>query len=136
MKKMLLMLCLLPYIAHAEILSEMSDAYQRFKTDLLNETGLSYSLDVSFLGQRGAPNGKGTPWQMQYYGSANWNMFSNALGTGSAQVAYTAVRYAGMSADKLSQRIGVASQVNDYTSNTNNIFYCNYYRCINNDVIY
>ena len=120
MKKMLLMLCLLPYIAQADILSEMSDAYQGFKTDLLNKTGLSYSLDVSFLGQRGAPNGKGTPWQMQYYGSANWNMFSNALGTGSAQLAYTAVRYAGMSADELSQRIGVLSQVNDYTSKTNN----------------
>lgn len=94
--------------------------YADFKKRLA-DAGLTYSIDVSLLGQRGAPNGKGTPWQTQYYGTANWDMFqSDVWGSGSAQVAYTAVRYWGMSAQNLGNRIGVISGVNDYTTNENN----------------
>ena len=98
-----------------------ADDYQSFKTELQNKIGLSYSLDVSFLPQRGAPSGKVTAWQTQYYGSGTWNMFSSdVFGSGSLQAAYTAVRYWGNNANVLGNNIGVISSVNDYPSNTNN----------------
>ena len=94
--------------------------YANFKNWLSQKTGLTYSLDISFLGQRAAPNGKGTPWQTQYYGTANWDMFeSDKIGNGSWQIAYTAVRYWGKSAQAINNRIGVISAFNDYTTNAN-----------------
>ena len=60
-------------------------AYADFKKDLQDKMGLSYSADISIMGQRGAPNGKGTPWQTQYYGSVNWDMFTSKIGSGSCQ---------------------------------------------------
>lgn len=94
--------------------------YADFKKWLNDTAGLTYSLDVSLLGQRGAPNGKGTPWQTQYYGTANWDMFqSDTWGSGSVQIAYTAIRYWGMNAQRLSDRIGVISAVNDDSVNAN-----------------
>lgn len=51
--------------------------YADFKQWLNDKTGLSYSLTASFMPQRGAPNGKGTAWQSQYYGSVNWDMFQS-----------------------------------------------------------
>ena len=108
----------MPVFAGVEALA---DDYQSFKTDLQNKLGLSYSLDVSFLPQRGAPSGKVTAWQTQYYGSGTWNMFSSDIfGSGSLQAAYTAVRYWGNNANVLGNNIGVVSSVNDYPSNTNN----------------
>ena len=94
--------------------------YADFKQWLNQKAGLTYSLDISFLGQRAAPNGKGTPWQTQYYGTANWDMFSSdTIGSGSVQIAYTAVRYWGKSAQAINNRIGVISAFNDYTTNAN-----------------
>lgn len=95
-------------------------SYADFKKWLSDTAGLSYSLDVSLLGQRAAPNGQKTPWQTQYYGSAAWNAFqSDTWGSGSFQVAYTAVRYWGQSAQNINNRIGVVSAFNDYTVNAN-----------------
>ncbi len=103
--------------AEAESLAKK---YSLFKERLEQETGLSYTIDVSFLGQRGAPNGKGTPWQSQYYGTVNWDMFqSDTYGSGSMQLAYTAVRYWGMNANTLADRISVINPVNDYPKNAN-----------------
>lgn len=97
----------------------LEKGYADFKK-MLSDKGLTYSLDVSLLGQRGAPNGKGTPWQTQYYGTANWDMFhSDIWGSGSIQIAYTAVRYWGKTGEYLGNRIGVISGVNDYTTNEN-----------------
>ncbi|MDY6407649.1 MAG: carbohydrate porin [Pseudomonadota bacterium] len=94
--------------------------YADFKQWLSQRAGLTYSVDVSFLGQRAAPNGKGTPWQTQYYGTANWDMFqSDTFGSGSAQIAYTAIRYWGKNAQIINDRIGVVSAFNDYTVNAN-----------------
>ena len=94
--------------------------YADFKQWLSQRAGITYSIDISFLGQRAAPNGKGTPWQTQYYGTANWDMFhSDTIGSGSVQIAYTAVRYWGKSAQNINNRIGVISSFNDYTINAN-----------------
>lgn len=94
--------------------------YNQAKKEFTNATGISYTIDASFLGQRGAPNGKITPWQSQYYGTANWDMFqSDTFGSGSAQIAYTLVRYWNKNASILGQNIGVVTGVNDYTEKAN-----------------
>lgn len=91
--------------------------YSNFKKSLNDAIGLSYTFDVSVLGQRGAPNGKGTAWQTQYYGSANWDMYSSRFGSGSLQAAYTYVHYWGKSAERIGNNIGVVNDINDYSSN-------------------
>ena len=110
--------CLIASQIRAE---DWAKSYQDFKKRLQTETGLSYSLDASFLPQRGNPDGSQTAWQSQYYGTANWDIFdSKTWGQGSIQLAYTAVRYWGITADELSNRIGVISSINDYPTPVNN----------------
>ena len=96
----------------------LEEKYADFKKLLNEKTGLSYTLDVSVLGQRGAPSGKGSAWQTQYYGSLNWDMFKTSFGSGSLQAAYTYVHYWGKSGQYLSNNIGVINSINDYTSNS------------------
>ena len=119
MKKFfLLSVCMWSAVAMAE--ENFATSYQDFKNDINQKTGISYSLDVSFLPQRGAPNGKQTAWQSQYYGTFGWNAFnSETWGSGTLNAAYTAVRYWGINANTLGNRLNVASSVNDYTSNGN-----------------
>lgn len=119
MKKFLLISCCLVSLpAFAEI--DLAKDYQDFKNMLNRETGITYSFDASFLPQRGAPSGKGTAWQTQYYGTVGWNAFnSDVIGSGTFNAAYTAVRYWGMSGNMLGNRIGVFSSVNDYPTNGN-----------------
>lgn len=119
MKKFLLCgFCLIALPAMAEI--DYVNDYQAFKNDLNRKLGITYSFDASFLPQRGAPNGKGTAWQSQYYGTIGWSAFnSDVIGSGTFNAAYTAVRYWGMSANTLDNRLGVFSSVNDYPSNGN-----------------
>lgn len=101
-------------------LESIEKAYGDFKKDLNDIAGLSYSLDISVLAQRGAPNGSKTAFQTQYYGSANWQMFDSAIGSGSLQAAYTYIHYWGKSADWIGNRIGVINSINDYPSNEHN----------------
>ncbi len=101
-------------------MSDWARDYNRAKQEFTNATGISYTIDASYLGQRGAPNGKITPWQSQYYGTANWDMFnSETWGDGSLQIAYTLVRYWNKNASILGQNIGVMSGINDYTEKAN-----------------
>ena len=95
----------------------LEEKYANFKKWLNNKMGLSYTFDVSVLGQRGAPNGEKTAWQTQYYGSANWNMYSSKIGSGSLQAAYTYVHYWGQSAEIVGNNIGVVNDINDYSNN-------------------
>ena len=96
----------------------LAQKYAHFKQELSDKTGLSYTFDMSVLGQRGAPNGKGTAWQTQYYGSVNWDMFNTKIGSGSLQAAYTYVQYWGKSGQYISDKIGVVNDINDYTTNS------------------
>lgn len=94
--------------------------YANFKKSLAEKTGLSYTLDASFLPQRVSPNGKKTAWQSQYYGMVNWNAFSSDIwGSGSFQMAYTAVRYGKTNANDLANRLGIANPINDYDEKAN-----------------
>ncbi len=101
--------------------------YNRMKKELQNKTGLSYSLDVSYMGQRGAPNGHITPWQSQYYGTATWDMFqSDTWGSGSLDIAYELVRYWNGTGAELGSNIGVVSGVNDYSQKANYFYQLSY----------
>ena len=101
-------------------LETLPQKYADFKKWLNDKFGFSYTLDASFLPQRGAPNGSKTSTQTQYYGTATWNMFSSDLiGSGTATIAYTAVRYWGINGNTLASNIGVITPPNDYPSNGN-----------------
>lgn len=141
MKKILLFLLMGTSIAHAQTIASGSKVsrqetdswrhswedlaylpkkYADFKKELNKKTGISYTLDISFLPQRVSPNGKKTAWQSQYYGTIGWDMFSSdTWGNGMIQAAYTAVRYWGASGDFLSNQIGVLNPINDYPDNSN-----------------
>ncbi len=108
------------YKTHHHKKGSWANEYIKAKQEFQNATGISYTIDASVLGQRGAPNGKITPWQTQYYGSMNWDLFqSERFGSGSLQAAYTLVRYWNRNASILGNNIGIATAVNDYTQKAN-----------------
>lgn len=95
-------------------------AYAKFKQNLTDDYGLSYSIDASILGQRGAPNGKGTAIQFQLYPTVNWQAYNGEYGTGTLNVAYNPNRYwNSTSAQDISDNINVASAINDFTTKGN-----------------
>lgn len=101
--------------------------YNQAKKELHDATGISYSLDVSLMGQRGAPNGHITPWQSQYYGTATWDAFnSDKWGSGSFDIAYELVRYWNGTGLELGDNIGVVSGVNDYSQKANYFYQLSY----------
>ncbi len=113
--------CFYAFGALAAEQGDLSARYQAFKNELQEKTGLTYSLDASFLPQRGAPSGKGTAWQTQYYGTLGWNMFSSEKwGSATLNTAYTLVQYWGKSGAWLGNRLGVLADINDYSTNTKN----------------
>lgn len=141
MKKLFLILLMTTTIAHAETipsgrkgtrqetdiwrhswedLSDLPKNYADFKKAFTEKTGISYTLDASFLPQRVSPNGHKTAWQSQYYGTISWDMFSSEIwGKGMLQAAYTAVRYWGTNGNFLSNQISVLNPINDYPENAN-----------------
>lgn len=83
-----------------------------------NKIGLDIGIDVSYLAQRAAPNGKQTAIQGVYYPYLTWNLFkSDTFGAGQLNVNYTFVRYWGTQATYLQNRINTATAFNDYAAN-------------------
>ena len=104
---------------HNWIFSDFGDEYAEFKNKLNKDYGLNYAVDVSFMPQRGAPNGDKTAWQTMIYPSFSWTTFNNEYGTGTLNFAYNIVRYGGSSASRIGNNIGVVSGINDYTTKSN-----------------
>ena len=96
--------------------SKIGQDYTDFKNYLNTNYGIDYSLDISYMGQRGAPNGKKNAMQTYISPSVTWNMFDNEYGQMSLNAAYSIVRYGGISAAKLGSNIGAQTEIND--SNT------------------
>lgn len=99
--------------------SSIGDEYTHFKEWMQKEYGLDFSLDISYMGQRGAPSGKKNSMQTIYYPSITWTAFDNDYGVGTFNFAYNAVRYGGTQASNLANRIGVATPINDYDTPSN-----------------
>lgn len=99
--------------------SDFGKDYSDFKNWLSKEYGFDYSVDVSYLAQHGAPNGKQAGFQTIIYPTFSWTTFNNEYGTGTLTAAYNIVRYGGAQASTIGTNIGVATDINDYTSPSN-----------------
>ncbi len=96
------------------------DEYTKWKNTLQSDTGFSYVFDLSVLAQRGAPSGKGTALQFQSYPSISWQLFNNEYGSGTINASYTPTRYWNSTdGQDITNRIGVLSPINDYTTKSN-----------------
>lgn len=96
-----------------------ADSYAAFKQDLANKYGFDYNVDISYMAQRGAPNGRKTSYQTLINPSFTWTNFNNEYGTGSLNFSYNVARYGGISGNHLANNIGVVTPINDYTSPSN-----------------
>lgn len=110
----------LSHIRRNLIFSQIGNDYSEFKNDLSDKYGIDFSLDISYMGQRGAPNGKKNAMQTIYYPSITWTMFNNKeYGEATLNAAYNSVRYGGISATKLGNKIKTVTGINDYTTPSN-----------------
>ena len=94
--------------------STLGNDYTSFKNVLSKKFGIDYAFDISYMGQRGAPSGKNSSMQTIYYPSITWNIFNNHYGEATLNAAYNSVKYGGISAEKLGNRIGTITDINDY----------------------
>ena len=96
--------------------SDFGQKYTDFKNYLSNKYNIDYSIDISYMAQRGAPAGKKSAFQTIIYPSLTWQTFQNEYGTGTLSMAYNIVRYGGSSASRIGNNIGALSGINDYTT--------------------
>lgn len=99
--------------------THFGQTYTDFKNMLSRRYNLDYSVDVSYMPQYGAPSGKKAAIQTAIYPSVTWTAFNNENGNLSFNAAYSIVRYSGTQAQTLQNRIGVATDINDYDSPSN-----------------
>ena len=91
------------------------DWYQTFKNELEKQYNTSYSFDLTYMPQRGAPNGSKTANQLIWSPYLSITPFQNTfLGSGQIQFSYTGVQYWGEDAQTIQNRINVGSGINDY----------------------
>ncbi len=93
--------------------------YQDFKNRLNKKYGFDYSVDVSILEQRSAPNGDYNAVQGYLYPSFTWEMFNNKNGVGTLNFAYTVIRYGNHDANDLANNSGFVTPINDYSGAEN-----------------
>lgn len=97
--------------------------YSDFKDALNTKIGLRFGFDISFTFQYAEPGGKSLSAQGIYYPYVSWNLFdSENAGAGRIDFNYNLARYWGIEALKLEQRVGVATAINDYDTDSE-IFY-------------
>lgn len=94
--------------------------YNDFKSKLSDDYGIQYSLDVSFMGQKGVPNGGKTATQTIYAPTMSWQIFNDdTYGSGTINLSYTAVRYWGNNGENIGNNLYVANSINDFTTPSN-----------------
>lgn len=99
---------------------QKDDWYQEFKDALEKEYKTSYTFDLTYMPQRGAPNGSKTPQQIMWSPYVSINPFTDTfLGSGQIQFSYTGIHYWGEEASYMQDRINVGTGVNDYTADAN-----------------
>lgn len=95
--------------------------YAEFKARIEKETGLSWSMDLSYMQQWGRQDGGSPAGQWLATPSIDWRLFdSDSAGTGSLQLAYTATRYGTrQDAANVQDKLGLITPVNDYAEKLN-----------------
>ena len=98
---------------------DASRRYAQAKQQIQDTTGVYYSMTSSVLSQWGAPGSDYGAVQAQFSPVANCRMFEDPrIGAGSFQFSYLATQYwSGNTGASLQNRLGLASQVNDYPVN-------------------
>ena len=99
--------------------SDFAKDYAEFKNRLSKEYNFDYSIDVTYMPQHGAPNGKRASQQILIYPTFSWTNFKNEYGTGTLTAAYNIARYGGAQAATVGSNIGVVTGINDYDSRSN-----------------
>ena len=91
-------------------------AYSALKKKVKQETGLSWSMPVSYLQQWGIPNGGRTAGQILATPGLDWKLFGSAtFGEGSLQLSYSWVQYPWrQSAADIADNLGIITPINDY----------------------
>jgi hypothetical protein len=91
-------------------------AYSGFKAKIKQETGLSWSMPVSYLQQWGVPDGGWTAGQVLATSGLDWELFdSKTFGAVSLQVAYTWVQYPWrQTAADIGDNLSVITPMNDF----------------------
>ncbi len=93
------------------------DWYQTFKNELEKQYNTSYSFDLTYMPQRGAPNGNKTPQQVVWSPYLSITPFKDTfLGSGQIQFTYTGVQYWSEQGEDMQDRINIGSGINDYAS--------------------
>lgn len=97
-------------------LTNLYGDYSRFKTQVKQETGLSWSATTSWLQQWGEPDGGWSAGQLLSTPGLDWQLFdSQRFGSGSLQVSYTLVQYPWrQTAADIADNLGVISGINDF----------------------
>ncbi len=108
--------------------TDFGQEYTDFKNMLQKDYNIDYSVDVSYMPQYGAPNGKKAAIQTIIYPSVTWQAFNNEYGNMSINAAYNIVKYSGTQAQTMQNRLGVVTDINDYNtpSNTFDELYLSY----------
>ncbi len=108
--------------------------YNKFKSMLSDDFGIQYSLDVSFMGQKGVPNGGKTATQSIYAPTFSWQIFNDdTYGSGTINASYTAVRYWGNKAENIGDKLFLANSINDYSTPSNAIDQLSYTQSLFNN---
>jgi len=110
--------------ARHSLYTEEADLYGRysaFKARTAKEIGLSWSMDLSYMQQWGRQDGGSPAGQWLATPSIDWTLFdSSAVGAGSVQLAYSAVRYGTkQSAADVQSNLGLITPINDYPGRQN-----------------
>jgi hypothetical protein len=95
--------------------------YSEFKARIEKETGLSWSMDLSYMQQWGREDGGSPAGQWLATPSIDWKLFdSSSAGSGSLQLAYSATRYSTrQSAADVQDKLGLITPINDYAGRQN-----------------
>jgi hypothetical protein len=114
---------------------DVYDDYLALKARVATQTGLAWSMDLSYLQQWGRPDGGSPAGQILATPSIEWTLFDGAAsGAGSVQLAYVAARYGtDRSATKLQSNLGLVTPINDYPARQNTFSQLTYTQALPNN---
>jgi Carbohydrate-selective porin, OprB family len=99
----------------AEEFDSAHKRYARAKREIRETTGLTFTMESSFMSQWGTPNGGYGAVQAMFTPSVNWDVFSSpTVGDGSVQFQLLAAQYlSGASGTSLGSNINLISPINN-----------------------
>lgn len=89
--------------------------YAKARKQIEDTTGITFSMEASFMSQWGTPNGGYGAVQAMFTPAVNWDVFSSpTIGDGSVQFHFMAAQYlSGASGTSLGSDIGLISPINN-----------------------